>query len=977
LGSHTHRRAGFRQERGTFLAALLAVCAAAALDLAIQADAILVELLVVGPIIAAFGATPRETATVAIIAFLAALPIGLASDSFGSAEHLIGVAAVAIVGALATGVARLRSARELDAARLSVQYGVARVLADAKSLEAAAPELLEAIGAPLGWSTGSLWEARGDGSLRLAGSWTAPGIELPRFEEATRRLDTSNEQALPTRVWKTGRQSWVADFSADPRYPRAEAARQDGVGGGTAFPVLIRGDCVAVIEFFAREVREPDPDLLALTDAIGALVGEFIEGLRAAEAVRISEARKSAVLDSSLDGVISIDHDGLVVEFSAAAERMFGRTGEDAVGAELAELVIPPELRDRHRAALRRCVGTGESTLLGQRVELTGMRADGSVFPVELAINAIAGANPPMFTGTVRDITDRRSAEREREELLRLEQVARVDAIEARDQLEAILRGVADAVTAQAPDGRLLFANQAAVELLGYESSEALLSAPLTEIMAHFELLDESGRPFPVEELPGRRALAEGEGSEVVVRFRVRATGEERWSAVKATPILDREGGVAMAINVIEDITGHKRAELAQRFLSESSAVLGSSLNVAEVLRHVASLAVPEVADWCAVDLVAAGQIDRVALAHEDPAMVELAEELRQRYPPDPRADTGVPAVLRSGRSELYPQIPDDLLRSATDDDEHYRLIRQIGMRSAMIVPMVARGRSVGALSFVSGPSGRRFDEQDLELAEELARRCATAIDNARLFSERAYIARTLQQSLLPAELPEIPGIEAAARFLPMGKGNEVGGDFYDLFESGGRGWTVVMGDVCGKGPDAAAVTALARYTLRAAAMRERLPSRSLRVLNEALLRQRDDRRFCTVAYAYLEAHGDGVRVGVASGGHPLPMLLRSDGTVELVGEPGTLLGVLPDPNLEDRSLALEPGDTLVFYTDGVIEGRGADVLLDEDGLRRLLAECAGSGADAIAARVEDAALAAQDGSPRDDIAVLVLRVAA
>jgi PAS domain S-box-containing protein len=959
-----------------FLAALVAIFVVTALDFAVQANAVFVELLVVGPIIAAFGATPRDTAIVGLIAFLAAIPIGLAGDSFGSAEHLVGVAAVAIVGALSTGVARLRAERELDAARLSVQYGVARVLAEAKSLEAAAPELLEAIGTPVGWSTGNLWESRDDEPLRVVGSWTAAGLEFPRFAEATRQLDPQSELALPARVWKTGRSSWIEDYSADPSYPRAEAAAADGLGGGTAFPVRIGTECVAVIEFFAREVRAPDPDLIALTDAIGVLIGEFIESLRSAEAVRLSEARKSAVFASSLDAVITIDHRGRVAEFNPAAEEIFGHSAEDAIGAELAELVIPPSLRERHRAALRRVVETGESTLLGQRVELIGMRADGTEFPVELAINAIKGTDPPVFTGTIRDITHRRSAEREREELLHLEQLARVDATQARDQLEAILRGIADAVTAQAPDGRLLFANDAAVELLGYESSEALIAAPLTEIMSRFELLDESGRPFPVEELPGRRALAEGVGSEVVVRFRVRATGEERWSAVKSTPIADRAGTVAMAINVIEDITSHKRAELAQRFLSDSSGVLGSSLDMAEVLRHVASLAVPDVADWCAVDLLADGTIDRVAIAHQDQAMVAMAEELSSRYPPDPRSETGVPAVLRSGSSELYPEIPDELLRSATQDEEQYRLIQQIGMRSAMIVPMVARGRSVGALTFVSGPSGRRFDEQDLKLAEELARRCATAIDNARLFAERAYIARTLQRSLLPAELPEIPGIEAAARFRPIGEGNEVGGDFYDLFESGGRGWTVVMGDVCGKGPDAAAVTALARYTLRAAAMRERLPSRSLRLLNEALLRQRDDRRFCTVAYAYLEAHDGGVRIGVSSGGHPLPMLLHADGTVEAIGVPGTLLGVLPDPNLEDRSLSLSPGDAIVFYTDGVIEGRGANVPFDEDALRELLAECAGAGADAIAARVEDAAFAAQEGNPRDDIAVLVLRVA-
>jgi sigma-B regulation protein RsbU (phosphoserine phosphatase) len=252
----------------------------------------------------------------------------------------------------------------------------------------------------------------------------------------------------------------------------------------------------------------------------------------------------------------------------------------------------------------------------------------------------------------------------------------------------------------------------------------------------------------------------------------------------------------------------------------------------------------------------------------------------------------------------------------------------------------------------------------------------ATATQRRLADDALGHIAHTLQTSLLPSALPAIPGVESAARFRPAQSGQEVGGDFYDLFESGGRGWTVVMGDVCGKGPDAAAVTALARYTLRAAAMRERLPSRSLALLNEAMLRQRDDRRFCTVAYAYLEPMSEGARIGFASGGHPLPLLLRADGSVQAVGEPGSLLGVLPDPTFEDRSLSLAPGDALVFYTDGVIEGRGSNGPLDEMGLVQLVASCAGDGADAIAARVEDAAVTAQDGSPRDDIAVLVLRVA-
>jgi PAS domain S-box-containing protein len=572
--------------------------------------------------------------------------------------------------------------------------------------------------------------------------------------------------------------------------------------------------------------------------------------------------------------------------------------------------------------------------------------------------------------------TRRRQTEMERDRLLRLEHLARLDASQARDQLEAILRGVADAVTAQAPDGRLLFANDAAVEALGYESSEELLAAPTAEILDRFELLDEHGDPFPLERLPGRLALERGEGAQALVRSRVRETGEEQWSAVKSTPIRNGRGRVVMAINVIEDITAHKRVELAQRFLAESSAILGSSLDPDELMRQVAAMTVPDIADSCVVDLLAAnGALDRVAVAHAEPEMLARLSELARRYPPDPDGRLGAPKVLRTGIAELYGELPDAVLREAAADDGHHELLRELRVRSAMIVPMIARGRTVGALSFATGPSGRRFDERDLELAEELARRCAIAVDNARLYRERAYIARTLQQSLLPIELPDIPGVEAAARFRPTGEGSEVGGDFYDVFETGG-GWTVVIGDVCGKGPDAAAVTALARYTLRAAAMNQRVPSRSLRVLNEALLRQRDDRRFCTVAYAYLEVLDGGARVGFASGGHPLPLLLRSDGTVEPIGAPGTLLGVVPDPQLEDRAVSLTPGDALVFYTDGVVEGRRWEDKMDEAGLAALVSSCAGSGADAIAGAVEKAALRSHNGGPRDDIAVLVLRVA-
>jgi len=854
LGSHSHTRAE-RFERGVFLLALAAVAIVTAIDIAIGDRAMVLELVLIGPVIAAFGATPRDTAIVALLALVISVPLGLASDMFGTSAHVSSVIAVGLVGGLAVGIARLRADREADAARLAVQYGLARVLAEAKSLESAAPDLLRAIGAPLGWELGHLFAVRDDKALRLVGGWSAPGVEASEFEAATRRSVFTPGLGLPGRVWAKGEPTWLADVIAAGDHLRADEAERAGLRGGIAFPVWAGHECAAVIEFFTRAVREPEPDTLAHVEALGSLIGEFIEGERATEAV----------------------------------------------------------------------------------------------------------------------VDDRGRFDAEREELLQLERIARLDATQARDQLEAILSGVADAITAQQADGHILFANEAAVELMGFASQEELLAAPLERLRQRFEILDEKGDPFPVERYPGRRALA-GEGpTEAVMVLRMRADGQEVWTNVKSMPIPDGNGGVAMAINVTEDITTHIRAERAQRFLSQASAMLSASLDPQEVLGQVASLAVPEIADWLYIDIAVGRTLERVATAHVDPDRLERAVQIHREQPLSDDAPKGVTNVLRTGRSELY----SDLAQEIAQDGEarYFRLARALGMRSAIVAPMISRGRTVGTLTLATDPDGRRFDEHDLELAEELALRCATAIDNARLFSERAYIARTLQQSLLPAELPEIPGIEAAARFRPTGQGSEVGGDFYDLFESGGQGWTIVVGDVCGKGPDAAAVTALARYTLRAAAMRERRPSSSLSLLNEALLRQRDDRRFCTVVYAYLETDEAGARIGFASAGHPPPLLLRTDGTVEPLGEPGTLLGVLPDPRFEDRSISLSRGDALVFYTDGVVEGRGSSRPLDERGLAELVASCAGSGADEIAGRIEEAAVIAHGGRPRDDIAVLVLRV--
>ena len=358
------------------------------------------------------------------------------------------------------------------------------------------------------------------------------------------------------------------------------------------------------------------------------------------------------------------------------------------------------------------------------------------------------------------------------------------EARRSRDDLEAIVEGVADAVTAQAPDGRLVYANDAAVRLLGFTDARELLTASPAELIGRFEMYADDGSEIPLDQLPGRRALAGEQPPPLTVRYRHQTSAEDRWSRIQSTPVFDERGRVRLAINVIEDITDIKRAEQGHRFLSRASQELARSLDYQETLRAVARLAVPELADWCAVDVLAGDELERVAVEHVDPERVALAREVQERYPADPNAGTGVWGVLRRGHAELYRDIPDELLVQSARDEEHLALIRKVGLRSAMLAPMTLRDQVLGVISFVSAESGRRFDEHDLALAEDLALRAAAAIENARLFETASTIAHTLQSSLLPPVLPELPGMDLAAAYRAAGKGYEVGGDFYDVFNT-------------------------------------------------------------------------------------------------------------------------------------------------------------------------------------------------
>lgn len=340
---------------------------------------------------------------------------------------------------------------------------------------------------------------------------------------------------------------------------------------------------------------------------------------RAERALRGSEARKAAMLDTALDAIITIDHEGKITEFNAAAEQIFGYSRKEAMGRRMAEMIIPPHLREQHYRGFARYLATHDGPVLGKRIELPAIRADGSEFPVELAINPIVTDGPPMFTAYLRDISDRKRTEEERQSLLVREQTARADAEAA-----------------------------------------------------------------------------------------------------------------------------HRRSA----FLAEASKLLAASLDYHVTLRTVASASVPHVADWCVVDMVAADQsVQRLAVAHVDPAKAELLFELQRRYPNDPRQPGWGNEVFRTSKSVLVPEIPDPMLESASQSAERLRIIRAVGTpKSLIITPILVDTRVVGLVTFVVAESGRRYSAEDVAMVEELARRAAMAMDNAMHYREAQVLNLELER---------------------------------------------------------------------------------------------------------------------------------------------------------------------------------------------------------------------------------------
>ncbi len=465
---------------------------------------------------------------------------------------------------------------------------------------------------------------------------------------------------------------------------------------------------------------------------------DVTDRVRAEDALRESEARKGAIMASALDGIITIDEAGIVVDYNAAAERMFGWSRAEAVGHEMAELIVPPAQRESHRRGLAHCVATGEGPILDRRIEITALRADGTEFPVELTVTIIPGSNPRAFTGFIRDITDRKLVET----TLR----------ESREEQRLLTEAIPQQVWTALPNGTLDHVNERVVEYFG-RSREQIVGEGWLEVLHPEDVADTVAR--------WTHALTTGQPYEVEFRLR-RSDGAYRWHLGRALPLRDANGAIAKWFGTNTDITERKLAEeereiAAQRtrLLATASTLLASSLDYETTLKNVVNLVVPEIADWCIVDLLdAAGEIRAVAHAHVDQSKIELVKRMDRDYPPRREDPVGVARALRTGQPEIFLAIDDALLRSIAKDAAHFDLLKSLQIRSALIVPMRAGNEMIGALTLVREMKNI-FTESDLPFAQDLATRVALSVENSRLYSaaQRANAAKDHFFAVLSHEL--------------------------------------------------------------------------------------------------------------------------------------------------------------------------------------------------------------------------------
>lgn len=435
---------------------------------------------------------------------------------------------------------------------------------------------------------------------------------------------------------------------------------------------------------------------------------------------------------------------------------------------------------------------------------------------------------------------------------------------------------------------------------------------------------------------------------------------------------------VAQSISRVRLLDRDRRRRAELEFLAQLTDTALAAVDHTDLMRRVCSAAVPTLGDWCSLYfLPESGGPPLIEFAHVDPEQAAYVAELHRRYPFDPERALGPSVSIRTGETQfvprLTPQLVDDAIASSgLEADEARPIVEQLGITSAITVALRTKRRTVGAMQFVSTGSKRHYTDDDVALAEAVGGRLAETLDAAWMADHQRSVAVALQEALLPPALPTIPGVELVARYWPAGI-DRVGGDFYDVFAIADGTWALLIGDVCGTGVDASALSSIVRHTVRAAARHGCPPDMVIDWVNEAVLLSNRD-QFCTVCYATITATDDGWTLTSSAAGHPLP-IVSSGGSTRLVGRPGSLVGMFGTVTVHTERTELQSGDAIVLYTDGITDLPPPHGI-EPDELVRIVDGVAGAGAQGIAAAIHRSLVErVADRNRRDDAALIVVAI--